>query len=280
VEKIADEEHVISFVGSPRIEKIADRSLYRYELSFQKEAFRKFYKRLLTEAPQKTRASFKEVFDDQGFMNYLESAEFDQVFDYFTQNTSFVLWVDGAGFPAMSSYTIRVVPPDTAVALKDKQANVVFKTEISDINSLAKIKAPTDAKLLEDVIKEQKVNQYGSGGTAVTAGVRASLSEVRVAAEVFYDKNNDYGKKAFAVGSCKKTAGTLFADKDVFSAIEEATGGDASKATCISQRKTSGVPEGYAISVPLPGLTGYSWCVDSNGVSKQISGSVKSIDCK
>lgn len=65
------------------------------------------------------------------------------------------LWVDASGFPAIVQYTMRVVPPDTAVALKNKQINVTFKLSLSNINQPVQIDAPSGAKPIADLMKDE-----------------------------------------------------------------------------------------------------------------------------
>ena len=109
--------------------------------------------------------------------------------------------------------------------------------------------------------------------------MRANLSLLRSQAELVWDNSDGgYGLKAFALGPCKQTASTLFGDKEIFSIIDKATNGDPSNATCVS-KMLSGKVNSYAISVPFSDSPGYSWCVDSSGSSKQITGALKKDGC-
>lgn len=274
---IADSEKIILFKKQPTNEKIDGRELVRYELSIRKEAILPFYRKVVDLIESDTRFKEFDYFVDQGMIEYLQSQEFNEVFDYYDKNVNLVFWTDREGFPAMSEVTIRIVPPDTATQLADKQMNLVFKSVVKDINKPLNIIAPEGAILIDQVMKDFEKNMYEYDVSGLSS-IKSNLSTLRVYAELVYDTDGGYGKKAFSLGSCKKTASTLFGDNDVYSAINKATDNNPSKATCVS-KLSSGRVNSYAISVPLPDSPQYSWCVDSNGVSKQINGSIKKDSC-
>lgn len=105
------------------------------------------------------------------------------------------------------------------------------------------------------------------------AAIKANLSGIRASAELYYDTNNNYGTAAFAAGACAQTPSTIFADTNVWNAIQaavNANGGTLANVSRCSQitggawaaavtLKTGGTP---ADSIPD------SWCVDSTGQSK------------
>jgi len=153
--KIADEEKLITFKAKPRVEKVDGKQLIRYELSLRKEAILPFYTRLQEEIKKDPNLSELSFMIDQGLIDYLQSNEFQQVFDYVNKNNTFVLWTDINGFPAIIQNSMRVVPPDTAKQLKDKQISITFKVLINKINEPPNIQAPSDSTSIEDLIKEQ-----------------------------------------------------------------------------------------------------------------------------
>ncbi len=146
--EIADSENLISFKNSPKSEQVDRRNLYRYDLKINKEAILPFYKKILSEN-KKINDSWPIL--DDGYVAYLESSEFSEIFDFYDKNTSLTLWVDQNGFPAILSYDIRVTPPDSAIQLKEKQINIVLKLTLTDINESIDIEEPKDAKSLEDL---------------------------------------------------------------------------------------------------------------------------------
>ena len=274
---LADSERLIRFKKPPRREKVDGRTLTRYELSIRKEALLPFYTKAVQLLDSDEFLKDLDIRVDEGMIEYLQSSEFNQVFDYFDKNTQLVLWIDAEGFPAISEMTIRVVPPDTATQLADKQANIIFKIIYKDINKPLTIKAPTGAVDLEKVLKDAEKNRYGYDASGL-ASIRANLSSVRSAAEIAYTKNS-YGKKPFTLGPCKQMADTLFADKSLYSLISDATEGNPTKATCVATGSVGSV-SAYAVSVPLPDTPQYSWCVDSTGDSVQIDGVINGARCR
>jgi len=113
------------------------------------------------------------------------------------------------------------------------------------------------------------------------AAIKANLSGIRAAAELFYDNDQNYGTVAFAAAACAATADTIFADPSITSAITAAgnayNGGGIASGRC-SQSVAGGA---WAIAVPLKtgdqaaaGATPDNWCVDSTGKSTGFDGAV------
>jgi hypothetical protein len=276
---IADEEKLIRFKSNPSSEKIDGRQLTRYELSLKKEALLSFYKKLQQEITNDPDFVKYDSIADVGLVDYLQSEEFNQVFDYVDKNYNLVLWTDSSGFPAIIQNTMRIVPADSAVQLANKQVNLIFKLTIDKINQSINIETPTDAVTIEKIMTDMK-NITDPGRTKGNqASLKANLSNMRAQAEISYDSQTSYGKNPFALGPCKKTANTLFADTNIAKSLETATGNNISSATCVS-KGTVGKVSSYAVSVPMPGKSGFSWCIDSRGSSKEIIGAIKSDICK
>ncbi|MDO8566746.1 MAG: hypothetical protein Q7R58_01175, partial [bacterium] len=135
---------------------VEGKSLYRYDLTMKKESIIQFYKDVLADA---TIGKKIRLTQDHGLLLYLQSKEFDDVFTYFNDNTFVTLWTDSDGFPAIFQYRLRIVPPDTATQLKDKQIDIIFKTTFFDINKPVNISVPSDAKPIKTVIDEVNKNK-------------------------------------------------------------------------------------------------------------------------
>ena len=274
--KFADEEKLFSFKNKPSAEKVDGETLYRYELQFNKPSILPFYQKLLAEA--RTTQNKYELFEDEGMVAYLQSKEFDAVFDYYQNNTSLILWTDKAGFPAILEYKLRLVPPDNAEQLKDKQADLVFKIKISDINKPIIIEAPADAKNIDEVggspLGEARIK-------GANAAIKANLSSIRASAELYYDENsNSYGKLSLT-GSCDATEGTLFSDDLINKSIVAVK--DIIKNETGSSVLCYGSPVAWAVSASLIDTdtdteTGY-WCVDSTGASKLSKTAASTVYC-
>jgi len=276
---IADEVKLIIFKNKPRSESVEGRRLTRYDLSIRQEAILPFYNKVREEINKDSDLAEYGDMIDQGLVEYLQSAESKEVFDYFDKNNFFVFYVDNQGFPAIIRDTMRVVPSDTAIQLKDKQINVTFNVLISNINQPLNIEAPKDSISIEQVISDFSKNMEPTTQRAESAKLKSDLSTIRTSAEIFYDGKNSYGNQPFSLGPCKQTPDTLFANTEIVKYLESATKKKMSLATCVS-KGTVGKVASYAISVPLPDNEGFSWCVDSSGSLKQIVGILKSDICK
>ena len=270
----ADEEKLVRFKSEPKSEKIDGRQLYRYELETNKEAILPFYEKVVAEAGNGSYTLYEKMFNDPGVLEYLKSEEFSQVFDYMNENITYTLWVDAKGYPARVEYSMRIVPPDTATQLEDKQVRITWVVALSDINKPVEIEVPEDARPLEEILEETNANRDNVSGLSSSVA-RSNLMSLAVQAELHYDSNNNsYSTRQFPLGACASVAGTLFGNTKVYESLLAATRNSAGSATCSATANT------YAVSVPLPDLDGYSWCVDSTGVSKQIVGELGGTACQ
>jgi hypothetical protein len=205
---------------------------------------------------------------------YLESKEFNEIFDYFDKNSKNILWVDSKGNPAMYEFTFRIVPPDENLALKDKQIMLTYKIELSDINLPVSVEQPENFKTLEDIMGSMFTESQEKVDVAV---VKSNLMSIKSQAELVFDKYAGYGTKPFALSECKKIAGTLFENSEIeniFSQIKE----KKSKLMCVSS-VISGKVTSYAVSATLPDDSGYSFCIDSSGYTGEIFGELSGISC-
>lgn len=271
----ADETHLVAFKGQPRSEKIEGRTLYRYDLRINKDAILPFYKKMLEEA--QTNAAFDDLdlLNDPGMVEYLQSPEFSQTFDYYDKNTSLTLWVDALGYPAIVQYDMRIVPPDTATQLKDKQFNSSFRLTLSGINQAVSIATPSDAKPIQDLIKEwganlnYSLNDGASNGT--DAAVMSDLNSIQTQAEIYFtsNKRNSYGTQTLLTGPASSCTGGMYSDaviKRTLAAADSANG--TRKVSCYANT------DAYLVGAELS--AGGWWCVDSNGESTKEPGTLPS----
>ncbi|MBP6883961.1 MAG: hypothetical protein KBC06_01875 [Candidatus Pacebacteria bacterium] len=273
--QIADQNKLVHFDGSPKSEKVDGRNLYRYNLIINKDGIVPFFKTLIEETKDNDFKSSLPWLTDQSMLDYLQSSDFDQVFDYYNANTQMQIWVDGAGYPAILQYTFRIVPPADVLQLKDKQVNLIFKLVFNDINKVVDIQAPENAKNLEEVIGPSFKAAQEAGSNA---RIKAILSNNRAQGELYYDSHNSsYG--GVAKGSCT-TKGTLFTDSVISASIESATktlkdNAVTPKIFCYSNSKS------YAISTNLVAAEEGKefWCIDSTGSSKAVSKSATTTTC-
>ncbi len=193
---IAEEEHLIAFKSPPSSERIDGRPLYRYDLKINKNAIVPFYRRLQQEMKIMNLSRDYGTLIDEGYIAYLQSPAFDEIFNYYEKNTSYTLWVDAQGFPAMLNYTLRIIPPDTAQQLKDKQVNIVFKLGLSDINKPVDIKVPTPTKTIQEITNSSNSSFFGAQYHPPRDAKRVSdIKSMQLALELYYDACGQYPRQ-------------------------------------------------------------------------------------
>ncbi len=273
----ANQTNLIRFRSQPRSERVeSGERLIRYDIAFRQEAIISFYRRLIEAVRQ------DDDFDgfnldsllDEGLVTYLEGQEFKDVFNFYDTNTKFTFWLDQSGLPILVEHRLRVVPPDSAFQLKDKQINLVFSYHLGDINQPRSIAVPTGARPILDVLKDFGFNVSSSENQRNRAIRLASLSSVRAEAELLAEKNGNYGSKAFSLGPCGQEAGTIFGHKNIYELIMAAVDQDSSKTRCASSLRN------YAVSVELGDKTNEDiYCIDSTGFSGSVDQHISGTGC-
>jgi len=108
------------------------------------------------------------------------------------------------------------------------------------------------------------------------AAVQADLSSVRVQAELLYSTGNCYSNTTTCTtaqprGACPlpaaPVADTIFGDTTVLNQIAAAKVASAGFTSCVSTANAAA----YAVAVSLKTDSSKAWCVDSTGVSRQVS---------
>jgi hypothetical protein len=274
---IADEENLYTFKEKPQSEKVNGKLLYKYDLKVEKSSIVSFYKKIVEELYKDEYDSIDEITlraEAADVLVYLESNEFNEIFDYYDKNSKTVIWVDSKGNPAIFEFTFRIIPPDENLALKDKQIMLTYKIELDNINEPVTVEQPENFKSLEEIMGSMF---SGSQEKMDNAVVKSNLMSVRTQAELVYDKYSGYGTKPFSLGECNNTAGTLFENSEIqsiFDLIKEKN----SKLICVSN-SVSGKVTSFAVSATLPDDSGYSFCVDSKGFSGEIFSELSGISC-
>lgn len=145
--RIADEEKVITAKVNRRKEKIDNFTTYRYDLTLNRTGLIKFYERLLNEI---------ETLDlDRAILEYLKSQEFEQIAEYLEKNNRFSLWVEeDSGWPLQATYYLRLIPSAEVKQFKDKQINLSWNLNLTDINQPITVNAPADFKTIKKVMEE------------------------------------------------------------------------------------------------------------------------------
>jgi len=102
------------------------------------------------------------------------------------------------------------------------------------------------------------------------AAIKANLANIRAQAELVYDTANNYDTVCTnTVVAAAMTAANTAAGLTAAVSNTLATAGSATQSVCHTAATPSGA---WAANVPLKSSTANSWCVDSTGASKQITG--------
>lgn len=289
--KAAESESLFAFETAGVKETVNKEQLFRYNLKFKKDSFSPFYKKLSQALAGKTGAPadfFKDISPSD-----LETQDVKDVLAYLETNSFMTVWVDKAGYPRVFEWVFKVAPPDEVTALKDKQAVLTLRLELRDINTTIAIDPPANAKPLQEVFPNLFPAKTTPQDTVVPTGspladarmkgiiaaMKANLASIRAQAELVYDRSNGYGTKAFPLGKCSKMTGTLFGDSQVYALLGQATSKNVARATCGTRAGANGHIDTYVIMAPYPDNSGYSWCVDSTGSSKEVKGTFRGYSC-
>jgi prepilin-type N-terminal cleavage/methylation domain-containing protein len=100
------------------------------------------------------------------------------------------------------------------------------------------------------------------------AAIKADMSGLRPAAEIYYDTNTNYGVQAYTA-NCGAAAGGMFGDAVVQKYIDDAIA--KSGQTAVTAAKCIANNTYYVIAVQLKSSSSNGWCVDNLGNSKQIT---------
>lgn len=195
--EIAEQEKLFILKNAPHSERVDGRTLYRYDLTLRKDAIAPFYKRLRQEvSATKVFRNYRMVIDE-GYEQYLQSPEFKDIFDYYDKNTSLTLWADSQGFPAVLTYGLRVVPPDSAIQLKEKQMMVTLKFALSNINKPITIEAPGSAKPINEVFNTNDSTNPLFQARMKSRDARrfADIKQIQLAVELYHDSCGQYPRQ-------------------------------------------------------------------------------------
>lgn len=202
--EVADVHQALTVAGSPVQENLNGTSVYRYDLQFNKATLAEFYTDLAAKSKEKWGEDGFKI--DQGLIDYLNSPEFDQVFNYMRKNTTLSVWADAQGIPVQAQYGIRLVPESTTKKTTNQVRATVTLT-LSDVNQPIIISAPKDSMTVEDAtiaITGQTKEQYQfSKQVSSISTVRSALMSYKQLAGVYPSKLDDLKK---TVGEIKTDA--------------------------------------------------------------------------
>ena len=152
----ADESGMIYFKSPPRKETYNNEDVYRYDIGINKEGFVRFVTKSLQAAEQDRGLSNDFFTPDMSLIEDMQKPHFNEVFDYLTENMGLVLYTDTKGQLVRYVNTLRIVPPDDATLLKDKQWRITLEILFQGINKPVTIEAPSDSKSLKELFGSQE----------------------------------------------------------------------------------------------------------------------------
>lgn len=117
------------------------------------------------------------------------------------------------------------------------------------------------------------VNLNAARNKAKDAAIKATLSEARVAGEMYYDGDGNGSYAAFCASSDATRIET---------AVKAQNSGETATWKCFSDDVSSPLGEGWCAEYGLA-TNDYFWCVDSEGASSEVTSSkclVASFDCQ
>jgi prepilin-type N-terminal cleavage/methylation domain-containing protein len=124
-------------------------------------------------------------------------------------------------------------------------------------------------------------------GKGADASIKSNLSQIRTQAELYYDINGDYATIPGGTSNlqCDPYAEARIVFKDTV--VKKALISAMTQSGVSNNFSTSGIvcstnaspATSWAISVPLKSVPTNSWCVDSTGKSKQITGAITTSAC-
>ena len=146
---LAQQNGAIAFSPQPGVSGLP-RGVRDYRISFVREKVAAFYKDLTTTLAQKYGSDALLAFDPTTYA-YLQDPAFGNLLDYLSADGTFDVWADAStGFPVKFVTTLRLVPPDSAVKLKDTQYMLSADLSMNDINKQVTIQAPSGAMTYDD----------------------------------------------------------------------------------------------------------------------------------
>ena len=113
-------------------------------------------------------------------------------------------------------------------------------------------------------------------GKARDAAIKGNLANVRVQAEIYYDRKGSYGSPTYLPGDCVDApANSIFGDPGIVQSLSAVRSYGAGELTCA----ISETDQTWAISARLPSDAGEYWCVDSTGSSLVILSPIRDMSC-
>jgi hypothetical protein len=187
----AQETGVMTFIPGQNPDAAMPDSIKYYTATYAREKLPDYYKTLSQELTTQYGSDTLMVFD-QKTLDYLNGNSFTEQFNYAKENAVFAMWLDTkTGLPAQFTYTLRVIPPDSVVKLKDIQYKLTATLKLTDINKPAAIDAPAEFITLDDaqmlLSGQTKEEYYYAKQLGNVAAIRRGLDTYQMYAGSYPD---------------------------------------------------------------------------------------------
>ncbi len=147
---ILGEEGVVQLVGDISKTTEGRDTLFNYNVTLNKEAFKKFYERAARELSNEYKNESILTYSESA-LETLRSKEFDGLWDYFFKNTTIYIVANKEGIPLKMEFATRFVPSVGQETKKtSKQVNIKMAIENKDINQVVVVETPKDALSFKD----------------------------------------------------------------------------------------------------------------------------------
>ncbi len=193
---IAEQEKIITGVGSPTKENVNSMTAYKYLVTIDENKLSDFY--------EKAAAELKEYGDNALIQEneltkiLFNSNGFKEIIKYLKDVSDYYVWVDAKGYIIKYQYNLKYIPYASSDSQKtsNKQFYISTGVELSDINKTLEVKKPS--KYIEWKEAASKLfgvseEQITSAQTKATDAKRiADVNQLRSAVELYFDDNGSY----------------------------------------------------------------------------------------
>jgi len=279
--EILIQENVLIATDGPIQDDVGENTAYRYGLAINREGVLGFANRYLDEVLNEGKNSDdyeenKYFYDSQieayeDAIELFESDDFNEMFDYASDNMSMDVWFSKQGFPIKFEYKIRLVPIGDHPNINKSQFVTTATFLIENINKPITVDAPDEFITIEEaeelVLGGSIVGESlkTARGKATDASIKSNLGSMRASAELYYDSNNNSYGPALEEGSClsdNRIKQSIFGDEWISSTLTSIKDTEPMNALCAASSGS------YAIAVSLIAEEGQYYCVDSSGSAR------------
>ncbi len=185
---LADRHGVFVLSGDPERVTVDGAAAYRYTLALAPSQIAPFYEEALATYGDDPLYGLR-----QDALDYMQSDDGKLLLDYLGKSMTFDVWADETGIPHEMRLSLRLVPGDDIVRMKDKQVRVTFDLRLNDINMPVTVATPEPTIPLEEA--ERLVFGPALSNSRMNARDARRVADIRqlqLALELYNNDNNKY----------------------------------------------------------------------------------------